>query len=107
MAPVSVVVPCFRCAPTVGRAVESVMRQTEPVQEIILVDDCSDDGTGAMLHDIAQRAGDGRVRVLALARNSGPATARNAGWNAAVGDYVAFLDADDAWHPRKIEFQYR
>jgi len=107
MAPVSVVVPCFRCAPTVGRAVESVLRQSVPVQELILVDDGSSDGTAAVLHDIARRAGDGRVRVLALERNGGPATARNAGWNAAAGDYVAFLDADDAWHPRKIELQHR
>lgn len=107
MAPVSVVVPCFRCALTVGRAVESVMRQTMPVGELILVDDCSDDGTGAVLLEIAKRPGGGRVRVLTLERNSGPAAARNLGWEAASGDYVAFLDADDAWHPRKIELQYR
>jgi glycosyltransferase involved in cell wall biosynthesis len=107
MAPVSVVVPCFRCAPTVGRAIESVMRQTAPVQELILVDDCSNDGTAAVLQDTARVAGDVRIRLLALARNSGPATARNAGWDAATGDYVAFLDADDAWHPRKIELQHR
>jgi len=107
MAPVSVVVPCFRCALTVGRAVESVLRQTEPVAEIILVDDCSNDGTDAVLHEIVRCAGDGRVRVLALARNAGPATARNTGWNAATGEYIAFLDADDAWHPRKIELQHR
>jgi glycosyltransferase involved in cell wall biosynthesis len=83
------------------------MGQTVPVQEIILVDDCSNDGTAAELHKMARSAGEDRVRVLALARNSGPATARNTGWNAAEGEYVAFLDADDAWHLRKIELQYR
>ena len=48
-----------------------------------------------------------RARVLALDVNRGPAAARNAGWNAAAEDYVAFLDADASWHPRKLELQLR
>jgi hypothetical protein len=45
------------------------------------------------------------MHVITLERNQGPATARNAGWDAASQPYIAFLDADDAWHPRKLEIQ--
>lgn len=98
--PVSVVVPCFRCAATIGRAIESVSRQTRQPAEVIVVDDASDDGSREA---IARLPG---VRTILLGQNAGPASARNAGWNAATQDYVAFLDADDAWHPRKLELQH-
>jgi glycosyltransferase involved in cell wall biosynthesis len=78
--------------------VESVRAQTVPPAEILVVDDASDDSST----EAAERLG---VRVVGLAQNRGPAGARNAGWNAASGRYVAFLDADDAWHPRKLELQ--
>lgn len=104
MAPVSVVIPCYRCADTVGRALASVRAQTLPVQEIILVDDASGDATAQKLREIERS--DTRVRLLALPSNRGPASARNAGWNVASCDYIAFLDADDAWHPRKVELQH-
>ena len=100
IAPVSVVIPCFRCAATIGRALESVLAQTRRPAEIILVDDASDDGA----RDAAARLAP-ELRIIALPRNAGPASARNAGWEAATQDYVAFLDADDAWHPRKLELQ--
>jgi glycosyltransferase involved in cell wall biosynthesis len=109
MAPVSVVIPCYCCAATVTRAIKSVLAQTCLPGEIILVDDASsDDGrTLGVLRKLAVSP-NGRVpiRVIALERNQGPATARNTGWDAAVQPYVAFLDADDAWHPRKIEIQH-
>jgi glycosyltransferase involved in cell wall biosynthesis len=100
---VSVVIPCHRCGDTIARALDSVRRQSAPVQETLLVDDASGDGTVDRLHALAKEFPG--TRVLALAQNGGPATARNAGWAAAQGKYVAFLDADDAWHPRKIELQ--
>lgn len=99
---VSVVVPCYRCAATVGRAVASVLGQSQPPLEVLLVDDASPDGTGAVLQQLAR---DPRVRVISLARNGGASIARNAGWDAARGELVAFLDADDTWHPRKLETQ--
>lgn len=105
LAPVSVVIPCFRCASTIGRAIASVAQQTRRPAEIILVDDASGDGTLAVLREIEQ-AYPGWVKVLQSDENRGAASARNAGWAAASQPYIAFLDADDAWHPRKIEIQY-
>lgn len=101
---VSVVIPCFRCSETIARAVDSVAAQTVSVHELILVDDGSDDGTPAALADMASRS-TVPVSVLTLDANRGPAAARNAGWDAATGDHVAFLDADDWWLPGKLEHQ--
>jgi len=105
VAPVSAVIPCYRCAETIGRAVESVAAQTERPAELFLVDDASGDGTLEALRALAARHGDW-VKIIAQPVNRGAADARNAGWSAATQPYLAFLDADDAWHPRKIEIQY-
>lgn len=105
-APVSVVMPCFRCTDTIARAVESVASQTLRPAEIVLVDDASGDDTLSMLEGLAARYGRDWIRVVALTKNGGPGTARNAGWERATQTFIAFLDADDAWHPRKIELQY-
>lgn len=105
--PVSVVVPCFCCVRTLDRAVTSVSRQTALPQELILIDDCSNDETRLLMNQLKSRYTPGWIRLVFLDVNEGAASARNAGWNQAVGKYVAFLDADDAWHPRKIELQYK
>lgn len=104
--PVTAVVPCYRCTATVRRAVASIVGQLSRPAQIILVDDCSNDGTLDVLRDVQSTLGENWVTVVALDENRGAGSARNAGWNAASGDYVAFLDADDAWHPRKLEIQY-
>ena len=103
-ASVSVVIPCYRCAATIERAVASVRAQVLLPMELILVDDCSGDATGQVLQSLHTRYGDW-VKVIVLEHNVGAASARNTGWNVATGEYVAFLDSDDAWHPRKIEIQ--
>lgn len=72
---------------------------------MVLVDDASKDGTLELLQSLQAHYGDW-IRVVELATNAGAASARNAGWNQARQPYIAFLDADDAWHPRKIEIQY-
>ena len=105
---VSVVIPCYRCADTIARAVGSVIIQTLLPKEILLVEDCSDDAgfTLAALYRLQQDfLGKVSIMVIPLKQNGGAGSARNAGWAAAQGTYVAFLDADDSWHPRKIEIQ--
>lgn len=103
---VSVVVPCYNCSHTVQRAVESVAKQTLLPSEVILVEDCSDDETLQTLYHLQALYPDGWIKVIPLGVNDGPGTARNAGWEVAKEPYIAFLDADDSWHPQKIEIQY-
>ncbi|HDZ58032.1 MAG TPA: glycosyltransferase family 2 protein [Pseudomonas xinjiangensis] len=105
-APVSVVVPCYRCGKTIGRALNSIAAQTLIPSEVLLVDDCSGDDTKDVLEHLRASFPDGWIKIISLAENAGPGAARNAGWEAAVEPYVAFLDADDSWHKRKIEIQY-
>lgn len=107
LSPVSVIIPCYRCAATLERAVASVAAQSEVPAEVILVDDCSGDDTRAMLQTLAARYAPGWVRTVLLEHNMGAASARNAGWAIATQPYIAFLDSDDAWHPEKIRLQLR
>ncbi|WP_295955489.1 glycosyltransferase family 2 protein [Rhodoferax sp.] len=104
--PVSIVVPCFRCAKTIKRAVASIAGQSMRPQEVILVDDGNDDDTPLVLQRLLAAYPAGWISVVTIAVNHGAATARNAGWAAAKGRYVAFLDADDTWHPEKLALQY-
>lgn len=108
-APVTVVIPCYCCSDTIDRAVISAVRQTMPPKEIILVNDGSPDAgkTASALKEIQDRyVGAVDCKTICLQHNLGPASARNAGWNAASQPFIAFLDADDAWHPKKLEIQY-
>lgn len=100
---VSVLIPCFRCADTIGRAVASALAQSEPPLEVILADDASPDDTPAVLAELARK--DPRVRVIRLPKNGGASVARNAAWEAARGEFVALLDADDRWHRDKLAIQ--
>jgi len=104
-APVSVIIPCYRCSDTVERALNSVLNQTLQPAEILLIDDASGDGSLDLLFQL-EKAHAPSVRVVSLTRNGGPGLARNAGWEAATQPWLAFLDADDAWHPRKLEIQW-
>jgi len=109
-APVSVIIPCFNCSGTIERAVSSVLRQTILPSEVFLVDDASTDRgeTAKKLVKIKELFGHSmRMEIIRLKNNSGPAAARNAGWGMATQPYIVFLDADDAWHPGKIDIQYR
>ena len=104
--PVSVVIPCYRCTQTIERAVASVAAQTALPLELILVDDGSADETRSVLDELRKRHAPGWIKLVFLDRNAGVASARNAGWEVAAGRYIAFLDADDSWHPRKLQLQY-
>lgn len=104
-APVSVIIPCYRCSDTVERALDSALNQTLQPAEILLIDDASGDGSLDLLCNL-EKTHAPRVKVISLAENGGPGLARNAGWEAATQPWLAFLDADDAWHPRKLEIQW-
>lgn len=99
MSRVSVIVPTYNRADCVGRAIDSILAQTVPCAELIVVDDGSTDETPTVL----QRYGS-KLWVLRQP-NLGPGAARHRGLAAATGDWVAFLDSDDLWHPEKIERQ--
>ncbi|MGA7493603.1 MAG: glycosyltransferase family A protein [Syntrophobacteraceae bacterium] len=100
---VSVIIPVFNREFLAGQAIHSVLAQTYRNFEIVLIDDGSNDGTGAVLDGYA--AGHpGTVTVLHQ-QNAGQAVARNNGINAATGTYIAFLDSDDTWLPQKLARQ--
>ena len=107
VAPVTVIVPCYCCTSTIQRAIESVALQALLPAEVILVDDCSPDDTLAELYRLQSSYQEGWIRVVSLRKNGGPSVARNAGWREATQPYLAFLDADDSWHPQKIQIQYQ
>ncbi|MEQ8841227.1 MAG: glycosyltransferase family A protein [Acidimicrobiales bacterium] len=90
---IAVVIPAYNRAATLGRAIESVLGQTRPPTEIVIVDDGSTDATAA----VAAAYGP-TVRVTTI-ENSGPAIARNVGVNATSAPWIAFLDSDDYWLP--------
>lgn len=96
---VSVLIPAYNAAGCVSRAIESVLAQTVPPLEILVVDDGSADGTA----EVVERFG-APVRLLRQA-NGGPAAARNHAARKASGEWLALLDADDAWLPQKLERQ--
>jgi glycosyltransferase involved in cell wall biosynthesis len=105
VAPVSVVVPCYRCADTIASAVASVAAQTLVPAEVMLVDDASGDGTLEQLQQVARAYPPGWVKVFSMPSNGGPSGARNRGWQHATQPWIAFLDADDTWHPEKLKLQ--
>jgi glycosyltransferase involved in cell wall biosynthesis len=93
---ITAVIPCYNAGKYLGEAVASVRRQTMQVDEIIVVDDCSTDGS----IEVARALG---TRVLQTESNIGHAAARNIGSEAANGELIAWLDADDYWEPNHIE----
>lgn len=100
---ISVIIPCYKDAATLGRALESVYAQTTLPDEVVVVNDCSPQTAEieAVLRNFP------RVVYLRNSSNMGLAATRNVGVNAASGDILSFLDADDELHPQKLEFQLR
>ena len=100
---VSVVIPMYNAERTILRAIESVRAQTYTAWELILIDDGSTDGTLPLVEDYVARYG--LPAVVVSRENRGVSHTRNEGIRLAQGGYVAFLDADDVWMPRKLERQ--
>jgi glycosyltransferase involved in cell wall biosynthesis len=96
---ISVVIPAYRAARTIARALDSLLAQTHPANEILVIDDGSPDDLATVI-----RAYGDRVTLLRKA-NGGAASARNLGIDNARGNFIAFLDADDYWAPNKLERQ--
>ena len=105
-AAVSVVIPCFQAAATIGRALASVAGQSLRPYEVIIVDDASEAETREVLRGLEIEYGRDWLKVHFLSDNRGPAAARNHGWERATQPYVAFLDADDSWHRDKTALQF-
>ncbi|RUS64842.1 glycosyltransferase family 2 protein [Pseudorhodobacter sp. E13] len=99
----SILMPIYNAQDTLARSVGSVLGQSRDDWELLLVEDGSRDASPALAADLAAR--DPRVRLLVPGGNHGAAAARNHGLSQARGRYIAFLDADDRWHPDKLARQ--
>jgi teichuronic acid biosynthesis glycosyltransferase TuaG len=97
--------PAFNCEDYIAKSVESIISQTYKNWELIIVDDCSIDGTGNIAVKYASK--DKRIRFFSIERNCGPAVVRNKGIEKSRGQYIAFLDSDNIWMSRKLEVQIR
>lgn len=97
---VSVIMANYRGAAHLARAMASVLAQTERRLELILADDASDDDSVAIARRFAEQ--DPRVRVIASARNAGPAATRNLALDMAEGTWIAVVDSDDLIHPERL-----
>lgn len=100
---ISVIIPVYNVRNYLGECLTSVMGQTYPWLEIILVDDGSTDGSGEICEEYARQ--DGRVKVIHQ-ENAGLSAARNAGLDIAAGKYFVFVDSDDLVHVKMIEYLY-
>lgn len=96
---ISVIIPLYNACAYVGAALESILGQSRPPEEIIVVDDGSTDGSSEVVAHYGPK-----IRLLTQG-HSGPAIALNRGLNAATGDMIAFLDADDLWLAEKLALQ--
>jgi teichuronic acid biosynthesis glycosyltransferase TuaG len=100
---VSIVTPTFNSSRFLAETAGSVLGQSYASWEWLIVDDASTDDTPHILSSL--QATDSRIKPSRLPQNSGPAVARNLALNQATGEFVAFLDSDDLWHPEKLEAQ--
>ena len=98
---ISVIIPLYNARDLVGYTVDSLLNQTKKELEILLVDDCSTDGSAEYVEQ--RYAGDDRVRVIRQPKNGGPGVARNTGIEQARGEYIAFCDSDDQIKPECYE----
>jgi glycosyltransferase involved in cell wall biosynthesis len=101
MVTVSVVIPTYDDAESLPDSIDSVLDQTLSDLELLIVDDCSEDDTPRVVREYT----DPRITYVRHGENSGGSAARNTGIRLSEGEYIAFLDSDDTWHPTKLEKQ--
>lgn len=100
---VSIIMPAFNNAPFIGAAIDSVRDQTYKNWELLIVDDASNDHTLERIQDA--QAQDKRIKVFVMGENQGAAFCRNYATERSLGVFIAFLDADDLWMPKKLAHQ--
>lgn len=102
---VSIIMPSYKCGRFISKSIESVQAQTYQNWELIIVDDCSGDGTVDQVLEF--KKSDERISLYQNASNSGAAVSRNIALRNAKGRWIAFLDSDDLWEPMKLEKQIK
>lgn len=100
---VSIIMPNYNAAAFITASIESVLAQSYPYWELIIVDDASTDDSIASIEKLITK--DLRITLIKLSKNSGTAVARNKALDIAKGTFIAFLDSDDRWHPEKLAIQ--
>lgn len=101
---VSIITPCYNASSTISQTIDSVLKQTYGNWEMLIIDDCSTDGSKEIIDEYARR--DKRIRHYKTAKPSGsPAAPRNMGLENSSGLFVCFLDSDDLWLPDKLQKQ--
>ncbi len=107
-ADLSVIIPYYNSYRTIERALKSVIHQTFTPREVIIIDDASEGKKNKIVLKKIKASYSKYIKILIfrLEKNQGVSDARNFGWEKASGKYIAFLDSDDLWHPKKVEIQY-
>ena len=100
---VSIIMPCFNAAATLPAAIESVLNQSYPAFELIIIDDKSTDQSASIIDDYSRI--DDRIKLFSNSGRRGVSNARNIGIRSAVGQYICFLDADDFYFSRSLEIR--
>ena len=98
---VSIITPLYNSEAFIIQTIHSVLQQSYTNWELVLIDDCSTDNTITIVNNFI--AGNNQIKLIKNKENQGAAVSRNKGVMAAKGDYIAFLDADDLWKPKKLE----
>lgn len=105
---ITVIIPTFNSLSTIERALTSVISQSLKPHELIIIDDCSTDGTYELLLKYKENFNSPiELKILKNSVNSGPSVSRNRGIKVSAGNWIAFLDSDDSWHNKKLEIQLK
>lgn len=102
---VSIITPLYNAEKYIKATIDSVQNQTYKIWEMIIVDDCSKDNGPEIVKEYAIK--DKRIKFIKLSKNEGGAVARNRAIKEAKGRYIAFLDSDDMWNPKKLKNQIK
>lgn len=102
---VTIVMPAYKCGSFIARSIDSVLSQTYQNWELIIVDDCSNDGTIDIVKKYQEK--ENRIMLYQNSINCGAAISRNTALKNAKGRWIAFLDSDDLWEPEKLEKQIK